>query len=181
LGGGRWRFKDLPKGKYDLVILADGRLRIEGFQFAPVNDFDPFLPAGASVDPETDGEIRGQIERSRYYENKVAPLYVAGDQNAVRVLVMLVRDKPTSYEHEWPGAATIRHELWQFTRRYGTWDKEKRTKVLDRLLLPRNELRRWTWLWDKRLGGIEIQGADASIGYEMPKAGEKRLEGLRPY
>ena len=57
--GGRWRFKDLPKGKYDLVILAKGWLRIEGFQFA-VREFDPFFPAAAAVDEETSREISGQ-------------------------------------------------------------------------------------------------------------------------
>jgi len=33
---GRWEFKDLPKGRYDLVILGKDRVRIEGFEFAPV-------------------------------------------------------------------------------------------------------------------------------------------------
>ena len=181
IGGGRWRFENLPKGKYDLVILAKERVRIEGFQFAPVKEFDPFFPATATVDEETGKEIRRQIETSRHYENRVEPLYLGGDKTAVRALVMLLRDKPTSYESESPGAATIRHELWEFSWRYGVWEKEKRTKVLDRLLLPRDELRKWTWLWDKKLGGLEIKDQDASIEYEMPKAGEKKIAGLRPY
>ena len=90
---------------------------------------------------------------------------------------MLIRDKPTSYESQSPGAATIRHELWQFSRRYGVWEKEKRTKVLDRLLLPRNELRKWTWLGTRSLGGVEINDADATIEYALPKAGAEEAHG----
>ena len=44
-GGGTWVFKNLPAGKYDLVILAKDRVRIEGFQYPPVKEFDPFIPA----------------------------------------------------------------------------------------------------------------------------------------
>ena len=117
IGGGRWRFKSLPKGKYDLVILAKGWLRIEGFQFAPVREFDPFFPATATVEEEAGNEIRRQIKTSRHYENRVEPLDLGGDKKAVRALVMLLRDKPTSYESESPGAATIRHELWEFSWR----------------------------------------------------------------
>ena len=156
-GGGRWVFKDLPRGKYDLVILAKDRVRIEGFQYVPVREFDPFFPRDATTDDETRESIVGQIRKSPHYENKVEPLYLGGDKKAVRVLVMLIRDKPTSYESESPGAATIRHEIWQFSWNYGGWQKEKRTKVLDRVLLPRQELRQWTWLWDPKLGGIEVE------------------------
>src|SRR3989339_400772 len=38
---GKWVFEDLRPGKYDLVILARDRLRVEGWQYAPVLDFDP--------------------------------------------------------------------------------------------------------------------------------------------
>ena len=115
IGGGRWRFKDLPKGKYDLVILAENRLRIEGFQFAHGPRVRSLFPAAAAVDEETSREISGRIKTSQHYENKVQPLYLGGDKQAVRALVMLIRDKPTSYEAQSPGAATIRHELWQFS------------------------------------------------------------------
>src|SRR5690348_488599 len=32
-GGSRWVFPNLPPGRYDLVILAAGRVRVEGFQY----------------------------------------------------------------------------------------------------------------------------------------------------
>jgi hypothetical protein len=168
-GPGRWTFKDLPKGKYDLVILAKGRLRVEGFQYVPVNEFDPFFPQRASVDDETRKLILDDIRKSPHYENKVEPLHLGGDKKAVRVLVRLTRDKPTSYEQKSPGAATVRHEIWQYSWNYGAWQKEKRTRVLDRLMLHRDELRRWTWLWDPKLGGIEVKDEPVTIKFDLPK------------
>jgi hypothetical protein len=180
--GCQWVFKDLPKGTYDLVILGKNRLRVEGFTFAPVKEFDPFISADAKVDEEARGLILDDIKQSQHYENIVTPLYLAGDAKAVRVLMMLIRDKPTSYESESAGAATMRHEVWQFSWHYGGWQKERRTKVLDRVLLDRNELRKWTWLWDPKLGGIEIGQQPVAIKYKLPSpGGEKTLKGLYPY
>jgi len=104
----------------------------------------------------------------------------------VRVLVMLIRDKPTSYEGESPGAATIRHEIWQYSRNYGAWQKEKRTKVMDRILMPRDQLRKWTWLWENKLGGIEVKDRGVTIKYELPDLSSTpnvtpKLKGLYPY
>jgi hypothetical protein len=180
-GQGRWVFKDLPKGKYDLVILCKDRRRLEGFQYVPVKEFDPFFAGDASTDDETREFILDDIKKSPHYENKVEPLYLGGDQKAVRVLVMLVRDKPTSYEGDFPGAATIRHEIWQYNWNYGGWQKEKRTKVMDRLIMHRDELRKWTWLWDAKLGGIEMGERPIKIEYEVPAGDAKRLKGLYPY
>jgi hypothetical protein len=181
-GGGRWVFKKLSKGKYDLVILAKDRHRVEGFQYVPVNEFDPFFPSDASTDDETREFIVADIRKSPHYENKVEPLWLGGDKKAVRVLVMLLRDKPTSYEGDFPGAATIRHEIWQYSWNYGGWQKEKRTKVLDRLIMHRDELRKWTWLWDPKLGGIDVQEQPIAIEYDLPKPSDKKvLKGLYPY
>ena len=181
-GKGRWVFNNLPKGKYDLVILAKNRLRVEGFTFVPVKEFDPFFPGDAMTDDDAREFIVGDVKKSPHYENKVEPLWLGGDKKAVRVLVMLIRDKPTSFEGDSPGAATMRHEIWQYSWNYGGWQKEKRTKVLDRVLLHRDELRKWTWLWDPKLGGIEIKGEPVALKYELPKLpGEKKLKGLYPY
>ena len=181
-GGGRWVFKNLPEGKYDLIVLADGRRRLEGFQYVPVNEFDPFLRPDASADAEARRLIVADIGKSPHYENKVEPLYLAGDTKAVRVLVMLLRDKPTSYEADLPGAATIRHEIWQYSWNYGGWQKEKRTKVMDRLMLRRDELRKWTWLWDAKLGGIDVGKKPMAIDYRLPRSSDKAsLKGLYPY
>jgi hypothetical protein len=181
-GGGRWLFQKLPPGKYDLVILAKDRRRIEGFQYVPVKEFDAFFPQNAAVGSETHRFIIADVKTSPHYENRVEPLYLAGDKKAVRLLVMLIRDKPTSYEGDLPGAATIRHEIWQYSWNYGGWQKEKRTKVMDRVMLHRDELRKWTWLWDPKLGGIEVGDKPMTIEYGLPRpSGEKKLKGLYPY
>ena len=53
---------------------------------------------------------------------------------------------------------------------------------MDRVLLPRDELRRWTWLWDPKLGGIEVQASLLAIPYTLqPGSTEKKLKGLYPY
>ncbi len=179
---GRWVFNVLPRGTYDLVIVTADRRRIEGFFYPPVKELDPAFPTDASTDDETRETITGDIQKSQHYENIVEPLYMGGDREkkAVRALVMLIRDKPTSYEADSPGAATIRHEIWQYSWNYGAWQKEKRTKVLDRLLLHRDELHRWTWLWEPKLGGIEATGEPKTIRYRLPSADDKTPNGLRP-
>ena len=63
--------------------------------------------------------------------------------------------------------AAIRHEIWQYTNNYGGWAKERRTRVLDRSILPRGDLRKWTWLWDPRLGAIVVK--DAPVKIEPPR------------
>ena len=175
----RWVFDDLPPGKYDLLIMAEGRVRIEGFRYAPVLALDPFFPPDATTDERTAKLITSDIKKSRHFENKVLPLYMGGDKKTVRVLIMLIRDKPTSYKQ---GVGTIRHEIWQYTYQYGGWLKERRTKVLDRILLPVDELRRWTWVWDPKLGGIEVKTEPITIQYERPKrSNNRKLPGLYPY
>ncbi len=177
-GGGAWVFENLPKGTYDLVIMAQPRVRIEGFQYAPVLEFDPFIKPDQKVDDEVRAFIVDDILKARHYENIVRPLYLAGDDQTVRVLVMLIRDQPTSYT---PGAGTMRFEVWQYDNNYGGWQKHKRTKVLHRILMQVSEMRQWTWLWDARLGGIEIGAEPVTIDYGKAERSETQLQGLRPY
>ena len=182
-GGGYWIFEDLPPGCYDLVILAEPRIRIEGFHYPPVLEFDPVLKHPANM-PETPREkVAKEITQSRHYENKVTPLYFAGDDRQVRVLVQLLRDKPTSFDHQYgEPVATLRHEVWQYTNHYGGWVKEKRTRLLDRILMPKDRLRRWTWIWQPKLGGIEIKNKPVSISFELSRQYDpKRMRGLLPY
>lgn len=181
---GTWVFPNLPAGRWDLVILVGDRVRIEGFDYPPVLEFDPFLAHDTPVDEETRDWVFDDIRKSRHYENKVVPLHIAGDteNSVVRVLVMLIRDQETSYEADMPGAATIRHEIWQYTNRYGGWAKERCTRVLDRLILPRDELRKWTWIWEPRLGGIVLKDAPVTIQYAIPDGSSaKKPPGLYPY
>jgi len=167
--GNRWLFQKLPPGRYDLVILANDRVRVEGFHYPPVAEFDPFLPADATVPDDIREQIVKDIAKSQHYENKVAPLYLAGDEKQVRILMQLVRDQSTSYDAEYGmPVATVRHEVWQYSNQYGGWVKDKKTKIFDRILLPRKDLHRWTWLWEPKLGGIQMKQKTVSLFYELP-------------
>ena len=106
---------------------------------------------------------------------------MGGDDKIARILVMLIRDKPTSYESEMPGAATMRFEIWQYAWKYGGWVKDRRTQVLHRVILPRGELREWTWVWDPQLGGIEVKDSPVAVEYESSDESRQKLMGLRPY
>lgn len=181
-GSDRWVFSDLPPATYDLVILLRDRVRIEGFHYPPVLEFDEFLEHDDNVPADVRETIESEIAESRHYENKVAPLYMSGDQKMVRVLVQLLRDKPTSYDRKHgEQVATLRHEVWQFTNNYGGWMKEKRTRVLDRVLMGKAKLRQWTWVWVPRLGGINVEGAEAVVRYTIPQQWNRsRHRGLLP-
>ncbi len=175
-GGGRWVFKNLPPGRYDLVVMGPERRRIEGWHYPPVLEFDPFFGPEATVEDDARKFITDDIRKSRHYENKVEPLAMGGDKQAIRVLVMLVRDLPTSYVE---GAGTIRFEIWQYTWKYGAWVKEKRTRVLHRILLQVSELRQWNWLWEASLGNIEMTSRTKTIRYKIPgKSDSEMLKGL---
>lgn len=167
---GRWIFGNLAEGRYDLVILTADRVRVEGFHYPPINEFDPFLAADAKPpDDETRDWILKDVAKARHYENKVSPLFLAGDDKQVRLLVQLVRDQPTSFDADFGAlAATVRHEIWQYSHNYGGWVKDRRTKVLDRILMARSEFRLWTWVWKSQLGGIEVGKKPVVVSYELP-------------
>ena len=134
-------------------------------------------PDARSPVDETRDWIVGDIAKSRHYENKVSPLFLAGDEKQVRVLVQLVRDRPTSFDADFGApAATVRHEIWQYSNNYGGWIKERRTKVLDRILMARSELRRWTWVWKPQLGGIEVGKKPVTVLYELPQKFDRRTD-----
>lgn len=180
---GRWIFSKLPPDTYDLVILRRDRVRIEGFHYPPVLEFDEFLKHDGQVTAEIKERIEADIAQSRHYENKVTPLYMSGSDEFVRVFVQLLRDKPTSYDAQYgEPVATLRHEVWQFTNNYGGWVKEKRTRVFDRVLTGKAELRQWTWVWVPKLGGIEVEQDDTVLRYSIPKQwNPERGRGLLPY
>jgi len=170
LADNRWVFRELPAGRYDLVILVGERVRVEGFHYPPIAEFDRFLPPSAKVPEEARDVILKDIVASQHYENKVTPLYLGGNEKQVRVLMQLVRDQPTSYDGEYGvPVATARHEVWQYTYRRGTWNKDKRTKILDRILIAKSEFQRWTWVWEPALGGIEVGEKIVEVTYELPR------------
>lgn len=180
---GRWRFADLPPGRYDLLLLdAPSRVRVEGFSYPPVLDFDEFWSADATVEPDARDAVAEILGAEKHYENRVEPLFWAGDAEHVRVFVQLLRDAGTTFDAEFgQPVATLRHEVWQYTYQFGGWQKEKRARLLDRTLLPVSELRRWTWVWAAELGGIEMTDADLHLEYRLPDAWpEENPPGLLP-
>ena len=40
---------------------------------------------------------------------------------------------------------------------------------MHRVILHRDELRKWTWLWDPKLGGLEVKQSPLSIQYRDPR------------
>ena len=169
-GSDQWEFEKLAPGRYDLVLMTKNRIRLEGFTFVPVLEFDPWLASDSRPASEAWEQVRTAIAASKHYENKVTPLFNAGNDKQIRVLMQLVRDEATSYDAEFgQPVATIRHEIWQFTNQYGGWVKEKRTRVFDRALLGKAELQQWTWVWDPKLGGIEVENRPVKFSCEWPK------------
>jgi hypothetical protein len=165
----RWVFRNLPAGRYDLVILAKDKVRVDGFHYPPIAEFDPVIAGTASAPEEARETIAKSISKDQHYENKVTPLFMGGDEKQVRVLVQLVRDKETSYDADFGApVATVRHEVWQYDYKRGVWSKMKRTKILSRILLARSEFRQWTWVWEPTLGGIEVKTTPVKISYELP-------------
>jgi hypothetical protein len=115
--------------------------------------------------------IRKDIANARHYENKVVPLFMTGDRKTVRVFVQLLRDKPTCFDAEFGApVATLRHEFWQYANRGGGWVKDRKTKVVDRTLMAKDELRLWTWVWTAELGGIDVGTRRANVEFKIPKA-----------
>lgn len=169
LAGNRWVFRGLSPGRYDLLILAQDRVRVEGFHYPPLQEFDPVLAPSATAPVEAQTQIQTVIKKSAHYENRVDLLFAAGNDKSVRVLMQLVRDQPTSFDAEYgQPIATVRHEVWQFQYRYGGWVKEKKTVLLDRILMPRQEFQGWTWVWDPVLGGIDVANQPITLSYELP-------------
>ena len=112
-------------------------------------------------------------------ENKVAVLYMGGDEKAVSVLMQLLRDKPTSFT---PGFGTLRYEIWQFDGNFTGWARNKHTQVLHRIGTQVSEIRQWTWLWEPKLGFIDVKDQPVEIQYTVPsKPDPAKLKGLYPY
>jgi hypothetical protein len=182
-GPGVWVFDNLAPGNYDLVILIERQIRIEGFHYPPLLEFDPVWLRGTAPPPDARAQVAREIAAARHYENTVTLLYFAGDAKQIRVLVQLLRDKPTSYDRQFgTPVATLRHEVWQLTNRYGGWVKERRTKVLDRTLMAQRELAYWTWIWTPQLGGIQVATRPVSVDYKVPrKFDSEQVRGLLPH
>jgi len=183
--GNTAHFAGLTPGLYDVrVFLKDGT-RLEGFHWSPFQEFDdPDDPAFKKPPPkEIEQSLRKRIAASRHYENKVTPLAFAGDKQHVRVLMQLLRDKPTSFDRMFgQPVATLRYELWQYTNHFGGWTRDNRRHVLHRLIVAKSQLRKRRCLWVRDLGGLRVKrsGPASQLSYRLPKS-LSRLPGLKPY
>lgn len=178
------RIDGLKPGIYDLIVFLKDGTRLEGFHWPVFGEFDDPRDAAFSRRPpeEVESLIKDQIAQTAYYENKVTPLAFAGNDERVRVLMQLLRDKPTSFDAEYGApVATLRYEIWQFTNHFGGWTRDKQSKVLHRILEAKAKTHRRTWLWDRALGGIRLADRQpaGNIRYEIP-ADLSKLPGLRP-
>jgi hypothetical protein len=177
-------FRDLSTGTYDLIIFLKDGTRLEGIHIPVFDELDDVDSETFSRPPaeEVQTEIRKLIKSGRYYENKVTPLFLRGNEQHTRVLMQLVRDEPTSFDAEFGApVATVRYELWQFTNRFGSWSRDRKSKVLHRVLEPKERLRKRRWLWTSALGGIRITGEapDQKLTYRIPER-LAELPGLHP-
>lgn len=183
--GGKVQFTGLSPGLYDVCVFLKDGTRLEGYHWSPFEEFDdPDDPAFQSPpEPEIEQSLRKRIAASRHYENKVTPLAFAGDKQHVRVLMQLLRDKPTSFDRMFgQPVATLRYELWQYTNNFGGWSRDKRTHVLHRLIAAKSQLRRRRWLWVRVLGGLRVNqnGRATTLSFRLPKT-YAHLPGLKPY
>jgi hypothetical protein len=177
-------FRDLKTGTYDLIVFLKDGTRLEGFHIPLFDELDDADSEIFSRPPaeEVQTEIRKLIKSGRYYENKVTPLFFRGSEQHARVLMQLVRDEPTSFDTEFGApVATVRYELWQFTNRFGSWSRERKSKILHRVLEPKERLTKRRWLWTSALGGIRITGEapDQKLTYRIPER-LTELPGLNP-
>ncbi len=179
------RFRDLQPGVYDVIVFLKDGTRLEGYHWPPFGEFDdPDLPAFKTPPPEDVAElIREKIAGTRYHENKVTPLALAGSEKQVRVLMQLLRDRKTSFDAEFGApVATLRYEIWQYTNHFGGWTRDRHSKVLHRILDAKSNVRKRTWLWDPQLGGLRVSRTNAGqkLTYRIPR-NLKSLPGLHPY
>lgn len=183
--GGSAVFRNLPLGKYDVILFLDDGTRIEGYHWPIFDEFeDPALPGFRTPPPDEVAElVREKIAAGRYYENKIEPLAMGGDEEQVRVLVQLLRDERTSFDGMFgEPVATLRYEIWQYDNQFGGWVKERQTRLLHRLIDGKSRMRKRTWLWDPKLGGLELRepGDRVQLDYRLP-AKPKEVPGLHPY
>ncbi|MBS0266866.1 MAG: hypothetical protein JSS02_33375 [Planctomycetes bacterium] len=177
-------FRDLPAGTYDVIVFLKDGTRLEGFHMPVFDELDETGPEAFSQpsSEEVQTEIRRLIKAGRYYENQVTPLFIRGNDEHARVLVQLVRDEPTSLDAEFGApVASVRYELWQFTNRFGTWSRDRKSKILHRVLEAKAQLHKRRWLWTNTLGGIRLT-ADRlvqRVTFQIPERWTD-LPGLQP-
>ena len=135
------------------------------------------------ISPEMEKLIRKQISKMRTYENKKRAIAMIGNKKRATVLMMLLRDKATTYDGDFGApVATLRWEIWTWTNWYGGWTKDRDPKLLHRVIMDSRKLRTRAWIWDRALGGVRVKEGEATapILYTVPKQ-YTEADGLVPY
>ena len=110
------------------------------------------------------------IAKSRHYENKVSPLFLAGDDKQVRILMQLVRDQPTSFDGDYGSGLLARivgqkkaREIWFLCDQYDA--QQALDMGLVNKVVPLADLEKETVAWCRRI--LEM----SPLALRMIKAG----------
>jgi len=102
------------------------------------------------------------------FENRIRALYIHGTRKHARVLVEMGRDKAFYNSGD---QVTWRVEIWDFLWKGDVWENPNKMQLtVERVKIPAMEFRKMTWVFDPRLGAIEIVGgADMTdFNYRLP-------------
>jgi len=152
------RVRDRLPRDYDLVIDVRGGK-------AGAITVEPLSPEMTPADRKW---LTDWVNNLKIFENKKRVLEIEGTSKQARVLVEKLRDKPTTLAAKEP-MAIWRVEIFDFRKYYGGWTKEK-YHVIVRERVPIRRFRTYRWVFEKRLGGIQV-GADSVTTvpeYEIP-------------
>ncbi|MHC4502326.1 MAG: hypothetical protein ACYTFI_03395 [Planctomycetota bacterium] len=165
----------VPPGTYDLHFETTDGLKIEGA--------DLRAEGNASADPLKERDLKSIRERVRHmrtFENERSVLAINGAGKRAKVLVKLVRTKPTSYDGDFgEPLAIFRWEVWNFRKYTGSWLKERKYKVLRRFMVAKRKMHELRWDFRPELGGIDVEAGstakrDAGLASPASRKGPKQ-------
>ncbi|MHC4199230.1 MAG: hypothetical protein ACYSU0_04505, partial [Planctomycetota bacterium] len=137
----------------------------------------------ASADPLKERDLKSIRERVRHmrtFENERSVLAINGAGKRAKVLVKLVRTKPTSYDGDFgEPLAIFRWEVWNFRKYTGSWLKERKYKVLRRFMVAKRKMHELRWDFRPELGGIDVEAGstakrDAGLASPASRKGPKQ-------
>jgi len=138
------------------------------------------LPVSPGMTEKDREWIVNWVNQLKIFENKKRVLDLDGTGDRARVLVLKVRDEPTTLPTQEP-TAFWRIEILDFKKYYGGWSSEKSTVVV-REQVPIRKFRTYKWMFEKRLGGIRAAEGAVSVvpDYNVPETLDA-TRGLVPY
>lgn len=147
---------EVPPGTYDLhVELEDGRA-LEGADLRIAAEGPPLKERDVKA-------IKDRIAKMRMFYEEKHVVAVAGAGERARVLVVLIRKGPTSYDGRAGGPVGVfRAEVWAFRKHTGSWVRKGTVRVLRRFLVKRDELPKYRdeWRFLPELGGVDVKAGE---------------------